>query len=252
MSIHVHSLPKFENPLVYSFPTAFAAPPVVLATPFWAQQNQPVGGVETVTDATASDCHISSGNLAPSGYSVNALAIAPGPLLIGGLRADAGSFPKPKAGKTTINFGDRLTSNDPVVLLSPRWTSVVSRIEHLYASAASEIVTYSENAASDYFIQYLAVDRGSAALAPTVDGYNAAETGTYNKTGAAAYRVYFDTLFTAPPVVFLSSWWDDEAHSLGFVETLTNVTPEYFEAVSANWSTDYFVNWMAFGNVSAR
>ena len=64
----------------------------------------------------------------------------------------------------------------------------------------------------------------------------------------ALYRVYFQSPFTLPPVVFLSSWWNGTQSTLSSIETVTDVTNEYFDAISDNAASNYFVNWMAFGN----
>lgn len=261
MSIYITQQQRTsDDPISVNFPTPFEHAPAVLVTPFWRGEGKPVGSVETVlTPVTTDACKISSGNQA-SNYWVNVLAIDPietGLAIsvgnrersIGKLGINAGVHAKMQAGQTTINFADPLKSNDPVVLLAPQWTSPVGYTECLVGSAASEISTYSQNMASGgaYSIDYLAADRGASSFRDSTTDLTQIETGTYNKTGSEIYRVYFQSPFSAPPVVFLSSWWNGTQGNLGSIETILDVTNEYFDAISGNAASNYFVNWMVFG-----
>jgi hypothetical protein len=231
-------------------PSAFDHTPAVLVTPFWRGQGESVESIETVLTTNLTDeCKITSGNEATN-YWVNILAIEPTLTSIGTLGINAGVQAKMKAGQVTVNFADPLKSNDPVVLLAPQWTATVGYTESLVASAASEISTYSQNMAPGgaYAIEYLAADRGASSFQDATTTFTQVETGTCNKTGSGSYRVYFQSPFTQPPVVFLSSWWNGTQGTLGSIETLVDVTTEYFDAISGNADSNYFVNWMAFGN----
>lgn len=260
MSIYITQQQRTSDPILVNFPTPFEQAPVVLVTPFWKGEGKSVGSIETViTPITPGTCKISSGNQA-SNYWVNVLAIDPrepalvvsadGQRSIGQLGINAGAQAKMQSGQTTINFADPLKSNDPVVLLAPQWTSPVGYTECLVGSAASEITTYSKNTAPGgaYSIEYLAADRGASSFRDSTTSFTQIETGTYNKTGSEIYRVYFQSPFSAPPVVFLSSWWNGTQGNLGSIETLLDVTIEYFDAISDNAASNYFVNWVAFGN----
>jgi len=261
MSIYITQKQRTNDPILVNFPTPFEQAPAVLVTPFWKGEGKSVGSIETVlTPVTTASCKISSGNQA-SNYWVNILAIGPGEggsaislgngeRSVGKLGINSGVHAKMQAGQTTINFADPLKSNDPVVLLAPQWTSPVGYTECLVASAASEISTYSGNMASGgtYSIDYLAADRGASSFKDSTTDFTQIETGTYNKTGSGIYRVYFQSPFSAPPVVFLSSWWNGTQGNLGSIETILDVTNEYFDAISGNAASNYFVNWMAFGN----
>ncbi len=261
MNIYITQQQRTSDPILVNFPTPFAQPPAVLVTPFWKGAGQTVGSIETVlTPITAAACKISAGNQA-SNYWVNVLAIDPTETAIGTLGINAGAHAKMQAGQTTVNFADPLKSNDPVVLLAPQWTSDVGYTECLVGSAASEITTYSQNMAPGgaYSIEYLAADRGASSFQvsdgsvistgrDSTTSLTQIETGTYNKTGSGIYRGYFQSPFSSPPVVFLSSWWNGTQGNLGSIETLLDVTKEYFDAISDNAASNYFVNWMAFGN----
>ena len=261
MTIYITQQQRTTDPISVNFPTPFEQAPVVLVTPFWKGEGKPVGSIETVlSPVTPGDCKISSGNQA-SNYWVNVLAIDPrepalvispdnGNRSLGKLGINAGVHAKLQAGQTTINFASPLKSNDPVVLLASQWTAPVSYTECLVGSAASEISIYSQNKASDgaYSIDYLAADRGASSFRDPTTAFTQIETGTYNKSGSEIYRVYFQSPFSAPPVVFLSSWWNGTQGDLRSIETLLDVTNEYFEAISDNAASNYFVNWVAFGN----
>ncbi len=97
---------------------------MVFVTPFWEGQGDAVQSIETVTSITAGGCKITSVNQA-SNYLVNVLAIDPTQTSIGTLGVYTIIKPKKLAGPTTIDFPGRLKSNDPVVLVAPRWTSPV-------------------------------------------------------------------------------------------------------------------------------
>jgi hypothetical protein len=263
MTFYITQQQRTSDPISINFPQPFEQAPAVLVTPFWKGETTSVGSIETVkTPVTAAGCKITSGNQDPN-YWVNVLAIdttepalvvAPDngqqSLSIGKLGVTAGVHAKMQAGLTTINFATRLKSNDPVVLLAPQWTSPVGYTECLVGSAASEISTYSQNMASGgaYSIEYLAADRGASSFRDPSTSFTQIETGTCNKTGSGIYRVYFQSRFSVPPIVFLSPWWNGTQGNLGSIETLLDVTNEYFDAISGNAASNYFVNWVAFGN----
>jgi len=251
MSIYITQQQRTSDPILVNFPTPFEQAPTVLVTPFWQGQGAAVGAIETVlTPVTTNGCKISSGNKA-SNYWVNVLVIDPKEQSIGPLGINNGVHAKTQAGLTTINFADPLESNDPVVLLAPQWTSTVGYSECLVTSAASEISTYSQNMAPGgaYSVEYLAADRGATSFQDPTTEFTQVESGTYNKTGSGIYRVYFQSDFIKPPVVFLSPWWNEVQGGLGSIETIVDVTNEYFDAISSNAAAAYFVNWMAFGNI---
>jgi len=250
MSIYITSLPRKNGPIVVNFPSPFEQAPAVFVTPYWKGQGTPVGSVETVlSPVTANGCKISAANQ-DSNYVVNVLAIDPKDTLIGTLGIQAGVQPRMVAGQTAINFADPLKSSDPVALLAPQWTAPVGFTEYVVASASSEIATYSQNMAPGgaYEIDYLAADRGASSFQDAFTGFTQLETATYNKTGSGMYRIYFQSPFSAPPVVFLSPWWNGTQSTVSSIETVVDVTSEYFDAVSGNSGPNYFVNWMAFGN----
>lgn len=233
------------DPINITFAPPFNSPPVILVTPFWEGQGEQVGNIETVTATDVKSCQISSSNQG-SNYYVNVLAIDPSITGLGFLKAQSGNKAQTQAGSSTVNFRNHLNSNDPVVLLAPCYSGGVGNVQYLFSSAASEIITYTGNNSHNYSYNYLAADRGSTGIPVPPSSLTPLETGTYNKTGGGTFRVYFDTIFTEPPTVFMSPWYDSQS-GLGGIETLTSVTTEYFDAISSNAAASFYVNWMAFG-----
>jgi hypothetical protein len=62
--------------LQVTFPKPFSGTPVVVLTPYWSLQANPVGSIETVVAVTSENFTLSSGNAA-STYYVNWVAYGP-------------------------------------------------------------------------------------------------------------------------------------------------------------------------------
>jgi hypothetical protein len=236
---------KTTDSITVTFPAAFNNVPTVIVSSFWSGSSSPVGVSETVTAVSTTQCVITSGNAA-SNYYVSVLAVDSGQASFGALPIVAGN----KA-KTTdiaeINFpSGALSSPDPVIMLTPFWlnsTSGVGAVDTLDNSAASECTVASGNQASaGYFTAYVAANVGSG----TVNGRTLI-SGIANKSAGGPLRVYFPQAFKSAPDVVISPWWNDQNAGVGAIDTVTNVTPTYFELTSHNAAQNYFVNWMAVG-----
>ncbi|MCH7794753.1 MAG: hypothetical protein IH900_06410 [Proteobacteria bacterium] len=225
---------KTTSSLDLTFEPAFSSTPVVLLTPYWKGQNAAVGSVPTLTKISPNAATVISGNQATN-YYVNVLAIDAGAGLFGDLAARAGSALKAHS-TLEIQLEPHLDAPDPVTLLSSFWTSGVGSIDTVDDEAASEIKVVSGNQAPNYFTQYLCTDRGLGADV---------QVGTANKAGGEILRVYFPIPWSSEPLIFVSPWWKDANAGVGGVETVSNVTDHYFEVVSNNVASNYFVNWMA-------
>lgn len=241
MSIQVQNVPKTQpGSIDVTFATPFTEPPVVIVTPVFGSG---VVCVETVTNITTTGCTITSNNAALD-YSVNVLAATLGRSNFGNLVILANNQLKNKTA-ITVNLPSGLTSPDPVTLLTSYWqnsTIGVGCVDTIDDLAASEFSVYSNNAATNYYTQYLCSNVGIGSV-----GNCTLQTGIANKTGQGTLRVYFTQPFNNPPTVLLSSWWNDANGGVSVIDTLCEVTANYFEVVSNNAATNYFTTWMAFG-----
>jgi len=247
MSLQTQSiLQSTPGTLKVTFNEPYAAPPVVLLTPYWKGSNTPVSGILTVTDITTTGCTLTSINAATN-YCVNVLSVDNNISQVGTLMADSGSPAKTQV-DLDVNFNTILSAPDPVVLLTPFWKGSqqsVGFIDTLDDSAASECSIMSNNmATTNYFTNFVAIDLGITAT----DYNQTLQNGIVNKLGTGTQRVYFTKPFSGTPIVMLSPWWKDGSNSgVGSVETLTLVTNYYFEFTSKNAAQNYFVNWVAVG-----
>lgn len=240
MPLTVLQEPK-TNPgsLTISFGNSFPEPPIVILTPFWNGSNSEVGSIPTISEITNDNCTIVSQNSA-SNYFLNVMVIERQTSEIGGIQAWVGQALKNGQSLELIFDSPVFKSLDPIVLLTSFWQgehAIVGNIETLDDTARSEAKVVSNNQASNYFVNYLAMDRGF------VPGLF--EANTVNKTAQGTVRVYFANDFSDPPIVILSSWWNDANSQVGHIETVTKVTAQYFEFTSQNAASNYFVNWVA-------
>lgn len=245
MQLQTIKVLKNTGTITVTFPTAFNNVPIVIVSSFWSGSSSPVGVSETVTAVSTTQCTITSGNAA-SNYYVSLLVVDMGQASFGALPIVAGNVPKTK-GIVEINFPNgALSSPDPVILLTPFWqgsNAGVGAIDTLDNSAASECTVASGNQANaGYLTAYVAANVGSG----TVNG-RTLTSGIANKPGSGPLRVYFPQAFNSTPNVVISPWWNDQNAGVGAVDTITNVTPTYFELTSPNAAQNYFVNWMAAG-----
>jgi hypothetical protein len=245
MQLQTVKAQKTTGSITVTFPTAFSNVPTVIVSSFWSGSSSPVGVSETVTAVSTTQCVITSGNAA-SNYYVSVLAVDTGQASFGALPIVAGNAQK-NQGIIEINFPNgALSSPDPVILLTPLWQNSgtgVGAVDTLDNSGASECTVASGNQASaGYFTAYVAADVGSGA----VNGRSLI-SGIANKPASGLLRVYFPQAFKSAPDVVISPWWNDQNAGVGSIDTVTNVTPSYFELTSANAAHNYFVNWMAVG-----
>ncbi len=245
MQLQTIKAQKTTGSITVTFPTAFKNVPIVIVSSFWSGSSKAVGASETVTAVSTTQCIITSGNAA-SNYYVSVLAVDSGQASFGALPIVAGNAPKTQD-IVEINFPNgALSSPDPVILLAPFWQNSgtgVGAVDTLDNSAASECTVASGNkAGADYFTSYVAANVGSG----TVNGRTLI-SGIANKSGGGLLRVYFPQAFKNIPDVVISPWWNDQNAGVGAIDTVTNVTPTYFELTSPNAAQNFFINWMAVG-----
>lgn len=249
MNIQSYSVAKTSTgPLNITFNSPFNENPVVIVTPYWTNGNQsPVGHIETVVTISQTECSVTSSNFASTGYYINVLALDPGRNTIGSNTAIVAGSSLKTLETLQIDFpGNQLNSVDPATLLTPFWENSNSEVgfrETLDDSAASECQVYSGNMADNYYVQYVGVDLGITQL----DSKTTLVAGIANKTADGTLRIYFNMQFSAPPTVCVSPWWNDANAEVDSIETVINVTTDYFDVSSANAGSNYFVNWIAVG-----
>ena len=73
------------------------------------------------------------------------------------------------------------------------------------------------------------------------------QSGKANKPNVGSLTITFDTAYSQAPQVMLTPFWEGQNKQVGNIATLTTVTGTGFTLTSNNWGSDYFVNWMAFG-----
>jgi hypothetical protein len=235
--------------LTVKFRDSFPSPPTVIATPLFLGAGLSVGWQETVSGFSEDDCRIVSPNLTPSNFFVDVLAIDPDIRSFGNLPVVSGTQKK-TAYSVTAEFPFSSWQSEPAVLPSPFWLSSTTGVGHSHIETVShadfnECQVVSPNyAPSDYYINWVAAETGIG----TEDGLTLA-VGSINKPGVGKLRVPFGVTFVEPPVVLLSAWWKDAGKHVGFVETLNQVSYDYFETVSGNAASTYFVNWLAVGRL---
>jgi hypothetical protein len=242
MSVQALQVNKTGTTIQLTFATAFSQPPTVIVSPAYSS---PVGNVETVTAISTTGCTIVSGNMAAD-YIVNVLAVDTSTTAFGSLPMQAGMLNKTSQTVTGESTGGRFSSSDPVTLLTSYWqgsTGGVGFLDTLDDSAATEFSVISGNMAANYYTNFLRANPGVGS-----ESGKTLQAGIANKTGSGELRVYFATPFAAPPVVVLSPWWNDANAGVGRIDTVTQVTRDYFVVNSGNAAPNYFTSWMAFGS----
>ena len=237
MTYQAYSVNKTGGTVVVPFKVPFAAPPIVLLTPYWKGQNSAVGSVPTVTEVSTTSVTISSGNQA-SNYFVNVLAVDATAESLDGLPISVGLVAKKSS---TVDIG--VSPPKPSAsLLTASWPGQggVSAVETVHSEDSTQgggpgITIISGNQAdTGYFVNYLCAAPGAV---------GGVEAGIVNKNGGIQ-RVFFAKPFDEPPIVFVSPWWDNAGGVRG-VETISNVTTSYFDIVSDNQGANFFVSWVA-------
>lgn len=240
MSVQALQVNKTVSTIQITFATAFSEPPIVLLAPVYGS---PVGNVETVTNVTATGCTIVSGNMAAN-YMVNVLAVDPSIGSFGALPLQAGKLNKTGTTVKGESPSALFSSADPVTLLTANWvgsTNGVGYLDTLDDDTATEFTVTSGNMASNYFTNFLRADPGVGTA-----GGKTLQAGIANKVGGGQLRVYFAAPFEAPPVVVISPWWNDANAGVGRIDTVVEVTRDYFVIDSGNSAPNYFTSWIAF------
>jgi hypothetical protein len=66
---------------------------------------------------------------------------------------------------------------------------------------------------------------------------------------SASVDIYFPVRYIGRPTVIISSRWEGSAGGVGHVDTITDIDNDRFRVVSGNRAPNYFVEWVAIGEV---
>jgi hypothetical protein len=152
---------KTTTKLTINFGTCLSSPdPVILVTPFWKGSKQSVGRIDTIDDSSASECSIISGNLSPTNYFTNYVAMDLGAATINTSQTlQNGIVNKIGRGTQRVYFSKPFKTA-PTVMLSPWWNDAndtVGSIETLTSVSNYYFEFTSENVSQNYFVNWVAV-----------------------------------------------------------------------------------------------
>lgn len=216
----------------------------VLVSPRWQSIQSEVGFVPTITALAQNSVTITDMNVAPNFFlEIFALRLN-GSLCIGSLGAACGLVAKGTYTQNVAIPSYCFPDANPVIILTSYWQGSNQSVG--YNEVVSSVTNtgfniVSLNQASNYYVNYLAVQRG-ATTSP--EGLQA-EANSINKIAPGTFRIYFTKPFVNLPVVVLTPWAVGNAAVCKLPETVTNVTTTYFEITSNNYGPRYFVNWFA-------
>ena len=155
-----------------------------------------------------------------------------------------------------IAFSQRF-STPPWVVVTPAWENAgreVGHAETIGRVTQTGVRLYSSNAASNYFVSWIAVGyrRGG-----TDENVNYVQVGDLviemGKTRKQSVSVTPRLLagFVQPPCVQVSPFWDGQRSGVGHAETIGRVARDSFDVLSDNSAPNYFVSWLAVGTARA-
>jgi hypothetical protein len=144
-------------------------------------------------------------------------------------------------------------SAPPSVVVTPAWEGANREVSH--AETIGQITRtgfrlYSDNAASNYFVSWIAVGylRGG-----TDENVTFLEVGDLliemGRTPKRSVTVTPQLLagFGQPPSIQVSPFWNGQRRGVGHAETVGRVAQNSFDVLSDNGASNYFVSWLAVG-----
>ncbi|NEO31865.1 MAG: hypothetical protein F6K36_15795 [Symploca sp. SIO3C6] len=70
-----------------------------------------------------------------------------------------------------------------------------------------------------------------------------------NKTSPGSLTISFPTKYKSKPVVVISPYWQGQNKQISYIPTINKVTKKNFQVVSDNYADNYYVSWIAVGEV---
>lgn len=224
--------------------------PIALLTPWWDGSNKNVSFVPTVSgiiDIAGGKALTVADSNKGDNYFLNALLVYPEIDDIHGLRAIANSNLKRTGGKLKVP-GLPGGYGKTVEMLTPFWNGhhgrvgSIETVDQIHKGASSPdslwtTVSGNAAAASDYFVNHISCVRDAI--------QHAAMSGYFEKAKGGTLRISFAKPWDNPPVVFVTPWLFEQGKHASYIDTVTKVTPEYFEVTSGSQGGNTFVNWLA-------
>lgn len=142
----------------------------------------------------------------------------------------------------------------PRVVVTPFWEEAgreVGHAETIDRVTEDEFVLFSNNAAPNYFVSWIAVGyarggRASHNVHFAQVGDLVLEMGRTAKTSVSVTsRLLFP--FAHTPNVQVSPFWEGQRSGVGHAETVGRIAQGSFDAWSDNRAANYFVSWLAAG-----
>ncbi len=75
------------------------------------------------------------------------------------------------------------------------------------------------------------------------------QSGSALKVSQGNLTINFPTSFSNIPIVVVSSYWINRSMSVSHIETIVSINNSGFVVSSDNAASDYYVNWIAIGNL---
>jgi len=252
----------------------FDVPPRVVVTPFWEGGRSEVNHAETLGHVGADHFVVFSNNAAPN-YYVSWLAIgyARGGMLshnvdylrVDDLLIEAGATSKPDVSATApLRFR---FAESPGVQVSPFWNghrNGVGHAETLGRVAPDSFAVLSDNRASDYAVNWIAVGTQRADLRPVGPwrfmeypiGDHLLRTYRIPIASGGVRDFAFETPdpadpstppFAAAPTLLVTPFWEGQGRGVGHAETINAVEPYWFSLAGGNGAPNYSVSLIVIG-----
>ncbi|MCA1748670.1 MAG: hypothetical protein ABR601_00400 [Parasphingopyxis sp.] len=247
--IDTSDAPRDENnDIVVRYDTTmFTEPPLVLVTAMLTQPGTKVNQVACVTRRGDRGVSIAGFGV---GHQLNILFVDKATSNVHGLGA-LGSTTAKDLFSTLVptypNFQNQAsTLATPHVPHNVTPISFVETVGHTWVKTntgkkTNETIIMSESDRLSYMVDTLSIDPGHA-TAPR--GIYAAQAGQSPKNQEVV-RIAFDPPWDTTPVVFVTPCYMGENKALKSPAAVSQVTREYFEVTSDDYSTDNVVNWLA-------
>lgn len=162
------------------------------------------------------------------------------------------------AAEHRIDFNTRFGA-DPVVVISPFWDGSghgVGHTETIDSVADDHFVVISNNAASNYSVNYLAVGPRDGVEFPDPPIFRIGDLllqfGRQNRARPGLWAIPFTESYPSDRVMQVSPFWERQHRRVGQPETLRSGNPDTLILESGNAADNFYTMWTAFGSASGE